>query len=400
MRSLRIVLAGGLLLAAASGAAQGTWVQKASISGVGRFWAASFSAGGKGYAGTGRTGFSGNAVADFWEYDPATDTWAQIADYPGGAREGASAFSTDAKGYVGFGTSFINFEKDFYEYDPAANAWTALAACPGIGFAYSEGFVIDSTIYIGPENGTGNVYAYQIGTNTWSEKANFPGRDRRAQVAFSVDGTGYLGLGFWVFGSVQRDMWKYDPVADAWTEISNMDIPSDQSFGFGLNGYGYVYNVGQNAKNLYRYDPAADAWELDNTFPGNRTANASGFTIGDKGYLVFGEETVSGGNTASSKLWEFTPNIFPNAADPDLPGMARLDAAPLPGKLLIREARYTGTASLELRDLSGRLAAERGLPPGGRWEGIWPLPALPAGVYVLRLQDASGAAAAQKLYIR
>lgn len=388
-----------LFMALSLSAAQAQWVQKASVTGAaGRFWAASFSAAGKGYAGLGRTGFSGNAVSDFWCYDPASDTWTQIADFPGGVREGAAGFSAGDKGFVGFGTAFINFSKDLYEYSPAANAWTQKASHPGIGFAYSQGFVIDSLLYIGPENGTNKFYAYNINRDTWSEKAAFPGLDRRAHVAFATGGKGYIGLGFWVFGSVQRDFYQYDPATDTWVQISDMNLASDQSTGFGLNGKGYVYNVGQNGKDTYRYDPASDSWELEVGFPGNRTANATTFAIGSKGYLVFGEETVSGGNNPSNKLWEFTPSI-PFSVGDELEAGYALEASSTAEGIYLR-ARYAGAASVALYDLQGRLLARRELPPGQHWEGLWQPESACAGVCLVGIEHAGRRGRLQKVLLR
>ena len=66
-------------------------------------------------------------LADFWEYDPATDTWVQLPDFPGGGRYAAAGFGLGTKGYVGTGLNMVaadNFLwfKDFYEYDQATGS--------------------------------------------------------------------------------------------------------------------------------------------------------------------------------------------------------------------------------------------------------------------------------------
>ncbi|GAB4403778.1 MAG: hypothetical protein OHK0039_03360 [Bacteroidia bacterium] len=385
-----------ICLPALGGQGQSFWTEKAPITGaVGRFWAAAFSAGGKGYAGTGRTGFSGNPTQDFWEYDPTSDTWAQIADYPAGVREGCAAFSTPDKGYVGFGTSFIAFNSDLYEYDPTANTWTALPACAA-SFAYSHGFVLDSLIYIGPENGTNKMWAYNINQRSWGNIADYPGLDRRAQVAFAADGKGYIGLGFWVFGSVQKNMYSYDPATDTWTEVASMDRASDQSTAFSVGKYGYVYNVGGNLKETYRYDAVNDAWVFEASLPGDRIANASAFSIGDKGYVVFGEATISGGNLPSNKLFEFTPDSTLGTSIG-----SRLHVAPLqawttaPGAIQVRRSQPTN-AHLVLRDVSGREIARRD------WHSAtcdWQVQVPAAGLYLLYLVEQGQTTALRKLYL-
>ncbi len=276
--------------------------------GQGRFWAFSFALDDKAYGGTGRPMFSSlTPLNDFWGYDLQTEQWTQLADFPGGVREGATGFSAMGRGFAGFGSPFIQFSKDLYEFLPDSNRWVAKASVPGIGFAFSHGFVIDSIFYIGPENGTNQVYAYNVITNVWDTVAPFPGTDRRAQVAFSVGGKGYLGLGAGVFGGVLGDFWSYDPQTNVWTQVADLSPKSDQSAAFAIGDYGYVHNVGGNQKNLHRYDPLTDTWEFETSLPGVRIANATACANDSLGFLLFGERTVSGGNFASDTIFVFTP---------------------------------------------------------------------------------------------
>ncbi|MCB0813995.1 MAG: hypothetical protein KDB87_12660, partial [Flavobacteriales bacterium] len=127
-------------------------------------------------AGTGRLQFSNlSPELDMYAYEAATDTWTTIPNYPGGVREGMDGFTIGQRIFFAFGTPFIQFTKTVYEYVPATQSWTQHPDVPGIGFAYSHGFVIGDTYYIGPENGTNNVYAFDGTTNTWSTVASFPG---------------------------------------------------------------------------------------------------------------------------------------------------------------------------------------------------------------------------------
>jgi len=284
------------------------WIQLASRDANGRYWAASFTADGKVYTGTGKEAFSDlNPQRDMWQYDPTSDAWTQIADFPGGNREGATGFSYGNRGFMGFGSPFIQFSADLYEYLPQSDTWEAKTPCPAV-FAYSTGFVIGDFYYIGPENGTNKVYRYSILEDTWSTVADFPGQDRRAQVAFAANGKGYVGMGMFVFGGVLSDFFEYDPITDTWTEIASISPASDQSCGFSLNGDGYVYNVGGNNKSIYRYSVADDQWVFESSFPGDRIANATITTLDGKAYLSNGERTLSGGNFASNQIWAFTPS--------------------------------------------------------------------------------------------
>ncbi len=290
---------------------QAQWEQMESVPAAGRYWAAATGNSTHGYAGGGRLQFSGtnNTVADMYAYELATDTWTTIPDYPGGVREGMDAFTIGERIFFAFGSPFIQFTRTVYEYLPLTNSWVQHEDVPGIGFAYSHGFVVGDTYYIGPENGTNNVYAFNGSTNSWSTVASFPGEDRRAQCAFSANGMGYLGMGAGVFSGVYGDWWEYDPIADGWTQVADIFPVSDQSSATAVENVGYVFNVGGSGggKQLFRYDGANDEWIQDAILPTDRIANGSLFSIGTKGFLVFGQSITSGGNFSSNALWQFTP---------------------------------------------------------------------------------------------
>ena len=81
------------------------WTQQASMGGVARHRAFTFSIGSKGYLGCGWNGVT--MYGDFWEYDPGTNTWSQKADYPPGPRLSAFGFSVGNKGFAGTGISMF-----------------------------------------------------------------------------------------------------------------------------------------------------------------------------------------------------------------------------------------------------------------------------------------------------
>lgn len=389
--AMRHILYPALLLFGQSLHGQAVWDQLTSAPAAGRFWAAATGNSTHGYAGTGRLQFSGvnNTVADMYAYEAATDSWTTIPDYPGGVREGMDGFTIGQRIFFAFGTPFIQFTRTVYEYLPSTQTWTQHPDVPGIGFAYSHGFVIGDTYYIGPENGTNNVYAFNGTTNTWSTVASFPGADRRAQCAFAANGKGYLGMGAGVFSGVFGDWWEYDPVADSWTQVADIFPVADQASATAVNDVGFVYNTGGSGgggKQLFQYDAQGDQWLSDALLPTDRIANASVFTIGDKGYLVFGEKSLSGGNLPSSELWRFTPGTT-SIAEPDGLTDARILTADGAIQLLLATP-LAAASRVELLDVQGRLmdavtTAGNEVLLGGD---------LPAGVYLVRLSDAQGTA--------
>lgn len=368
--------------------AQTDWQQLSSCPGQGRFWADATGNSTTAIAGTGRPGFSASAVADMYAYDAATDTWSTIPDFPGGAREGADAFTIGERLFMGFGTSFIQWTNDLYEYLPATQTWVAMPSVPGLGFAYSHGFVVGDTYYLGPENSTNIVYAFSATTNTWTTVAPFPGNDRRAQCAFGTADRGYLGMGAGVISGVYADWWAYDPATDSWSGLTDLYPQSDQSCATAVGGVGYVFDVGSDLNDLYSYNAALDQWAYQGAMPTDRIANASLFTIGDHGYLVFGEKTISGGNVPSNDLWRFDPSSE-GIADGTGTGPALLARQQDGGLLITTREPLNIPAVIDVLDATGRVLRSHGLAAGATLQ-LRLAPESGAGLRLVRLRSAQG----------
>ncbi|MBK6821257.1 MAG: hypothetical protein IPG85_17325 [Bacteroidetes bacterium] len=88
--------------------------------------AVGFSAGNKGYIGTGEDSV-GNNLNDMWEFN---GSWTQVSNFAGGIRSKATAFAINDKGYVGTGFDGSNFYNDLWEYNTTNNTWLQLASLP------------------------------------------------------------------------------------------------------------------------------------------------------------------------------------------------------------------------------------------------------------------------------
>ena len=368
---------------------QATWLQLESVPADGQFWAAATGNSTHGYAGTGRPMFSSlSPTSQMFAYELATNTWSSIPDYPAGVREGMTGFTIGERIFFAFGSPFIQFTKTVYEYLPASNEWLQHPDVPGIGFAFSHGFVIGDTFYIGPENGTNQVYAFSGTTNTWSTVASFPGEDRRAQCTFSANGKGYLGMGAGVFGGVYGDWWEYDPLADTWTQVHEMFPFSDQSSATAVDGVGYLFNVGGSGlggKALYSYDQDGDEWNFESNLTTDRIANGSLFTIADQGFLVFGEQTTSSGNFPSNQLWQFTPGttgLSTSIADPAV-WYAYSDAE---GSVNLRSHMSLNEVTKAALYASNGALLAQGIIPEAALADLQLGTDLPAGIYFISLQ--------------
>jgi N-acetylneuraminic acid mutarotase len=133
---------------------------------------------------------------------------------------------------------------------------------------------------------------------------------------FSVNGKGYVGL-----GQSSNKIWQYDPVADAWKQMGNFPgTANTYTASFVVGNYAYVgtgdLNMATNTAtaSFYRYDPSTDTWTQKGDFPGGARNRATGFSIGNMGYLGTGLD-IKGFNQISPyeatnvffDLWQYQP---------------------------------------------------------------------------------------------
>jgi len=266
-----------------------------------RYNAVAFSAGNKGYVGTGYDGT--NMLSDFWQFDPSVNTttttvtgtgptavttntttigsWKQVASFPtpnGRGRYSAVAGSVSDIGYVGCGYDGNN-ENDFYKYDPASNTWSALASpFPGEKRTGALTFTVNGQLYVG--TGTNNnvyntdFWAYNpVGNGTWTQKRNlanisnstesydYSAVARAYASSFVIGNLGYVTVGS--NSSVKSDCWAYDPTLDTWTVTNPFTFTGTSGAGrnsavsFGIGNYGYV---GTGSSGSTRFD---DFWKFD-----------------------------------------------------------------------------------------------------------------------------------------
>ncbi len=281
------------------------WTKKADMPSVTRSSCASFSIGAKGYIGTGYNQ-GGSNLKDFWEWDQASDVWTQKSDFGGLKRGWATGFSIGAKGYIGLGSDGFPVYSDFWEYDPSSNTWTQKSNFGGGALNMSVSFSIGSKGYVGTgEDQTfttrRDFWEYNAVTNVWTQKANFGGVARERAVGFSIGAMGYIGAGntaYLASGADLKDFWEYDPSLNTWTKKADVGGPSrHDASGFSIGAKGYV-GMGSSST-VWEYDPGANTWKQKTSLDGRSQANS--FSIGGLGYIV-------GGSAATLKdLWEYDP---------------------------------------------------------------------------------------------
>jgi N-acetylneuraminic acid mutarotase len=128
---------------------------------------------------------------------------------------------------------------------------------------------------------------------TWTQKASFSGTARYSAVSFSLGGKGYVGTGW--DGTLRRDFWEYDPILDSWTQVADYG---------GANCYGAIAFISGSlayvtsgriaypgtgfSSALWEYNSLTNTWTQKSAFPGTSRYTATGFCIGNTGYLLSG----------------------------------------------------------------------------------------------------------------
>jgi N-acetylneuraminic acid mutarotase len=242
----------------------------------------------------------------FYAGNLLAQNWTQVASMPNNSqRYNAVSFSIGNKGYVTTGQTTSATLNTTFEYNPDTDAWTQMANFPGGNRRVAAGFAIGTKGYVmcGRDDSTGtgvlhnDVWEFDPATNTWTQKANFPGGNRESLVAFSIDGNGYAGLG--LNGSRKLDFYKYDPIADTWIALPDINYYAHHynTEVFVLNGKGYfatgtaysnVTFSDYTSNKVFMFDPATGNWTQKNNFGGGARQYSTAFTVNGKAYMGLG----------------------------------------------------------------------------------------------------------------
>jgi N-acetylneuraminic acid mutarotase len=220
---------------------------------------------------------------DTWAYDPAANSWSDLAPagpVPAG-RDDANVVYVPTTGkmilFGGYdGTSFLN---DTWAYDPLANTWTDLHPAGAVPSAREDlQMVYDSAggkmiLFGGYDEAAyfNDTWAYDPVANTWTElhpAGTVPSPRDGHSMSYDPVGGKVILFGGWDGNNDHNDTWAYDPVANAWTELSPAgEVPGerddhsmvyDSAAGTMILFGGYGGNAGRN--DTWAYDSATNAW--------------------------------------------------------------------------------------------------------------------------------------------
>jgi N-acetylneuraminic acid mutarotase len=306
----------------------GNWTEIAEPAASVRGGAVSFVLNGKGYFGLGYNGTNSNAKGyklDFWGFNGSG--WnSDIPAFTGTPRERAVAFIVNNKVYVGLG---YNVETDialadFWEYDPATEEWSQIGDFP-IPLYNAVAFVVDGRAFVGTGRNNDDewetrFWEFDAANREWPEVGDsytsIPGNKREGAFAFVINSTAYIGGGY-SNGTYRKQLFAFTPSSDSEMQEITLDDDDDYyddfSAAVGRTGVvtfvwgGKVYfatgSAGSALSSVYEYDPATQVWDEKTDFEGVARSNAVGFILEDRMFLGTGNNS----STYFSDFWEFKP---------------------------------------------------------------------------------------------
>lgn len=349
---------------------------------------------------------TGGATTKVDVFDPATNTWTQLAPLPFPMHHlGAVVVRGTLYIIGGYQGNTFSPTSRVLAYEPVAEQWITRAPMPQAQGAHVAVAFGDQIFVFGGVAGgvvQSSTFRYDTGANIWTEQA--PMSLRREHLAAAVvDSLIYVVGGRTATGANTDIIEAYSPATDTWRRRMAMPTARGGLTAAGMHGKLYVF--GGEAFNIplpgvfeevEEYDPATDTWRTMAPMPNPRHGLGAA-AVGDTLFLI------GGGPVAGFGVTNVNAGFIPPA--PQTTATAPAETLP-PGTVL--HATYPNpfatqtTLSFTLADpevvhvavydLMGRVVAT--VLTGRRNAGLHHVPwyprALPAGVYVVRLQAGGG----------
>lgn len=155
---------------------------------------------------------NGTKTNEFWKYDGLS--WTALATGPS-ARTQAFGFADSTHGYIGGGTNTSNQAlADFWQYEFASNTWLALSDLPE---AIKEAVSVShqGRLFYGGGTFFNNTYSnrwyeYVVEIDSIIARNALPGPNRSGAIALSAGAHIYFGTGYNA-GTSFNDWWRYQP---------------------------------------------------------------------------------------------------------------------------------------------------------------------------------------------
>lgn len=216
---------------------------------------------------------------------------------------------------------------------------------------------------------------------SWTELASYPGPGDAGLVGDDVAG---ILLGFGGIGGSGRtaDAYRYDPGADAWTAVADMNTArGDDPGGFALAGLIYAFGgstvPGESSVALAeRYNPGTDSWTNIANMPRARSIRGIGAVSGGEGYAIGGRNFDGSASVAQADRW--LPGSSSWDTPTSMPGGARMGIAAGGGAVVDDDGRIYVAGGITIQNPSTtgtNLKRLERYTPGVGWETLDPMPA-------------------------
>jgi N-acetylneuraminic acid mutarotase len=292
-----------------------------------------------------------------------SQSWEQTVSLPNEAlgRNHALTFSLNGFGYLGTGYhqgQNALILSDFYKFDPNTKSWTALGDFPAGARGFSYAVTAGGKAYVGFGIGVefdsarnqevtqnqSDLWEYDPVTEAWTELSSCPCLARYHPAFVSTEDKIFVGLGSSEQGNL-RDWWEYDIATDTWSQKPNFPgLRRHHPYYFSIDSLAYVgFGHGRAIyKDFYSYNPRTEEWTEIAEFPGESRVAGTQFSHRGKGYILSGQGSDHE-NLETGEFWEFDPfteewtQLAPHA------GTGRW----APASFIINDTLYFGTGYTE-----------------------------------------------------
>lgn len=162
--------------------------------------------------------------------------------------------------------------------------------------------------------------------SAWTKKADFGSTARANAAGFSIGTILYAGTGNTgtQASTATEDFWMYDPSLDSWTQKANFGGGKRaNATGFSIGNKGYICmgkdNNGVFKTDIYEYDSTGNSWTAKTSFTGTARGFATSFVIGDNAFVGTGYN----GSTYLKDFWKYNSVADSWTQVADLSGNAR-----------------------------------------------------------------------------
>ena len=253
----------------------------------------------------------------------------------------------------------------------AGGTWETLAEFLG-GRQELATAVLDGKIYaIGGLEGQGNpsprVDVYNPNTNTWTPAAPLPfGNDHH--------GAAVAAGKLYVFGGLSRDTYLYDPIANSWSLVAQMQSAHGGTPAVGvINDKIYCAGGTSGATThgvLEIFDPATNTWTKGPSMGVSRN-HCAGAVIDGKFYVAAGR----GSSSAANALEVYDPGTNDWSRKPNMPtGRSGVAAAGVNGEVFVFGGEggrmYPEVEAYNPATNSWRRLADMPVPRHGIWAAV------------------------------